>query len=146
MEIDTNPDFGHSPERTQQTASVIDDLLKVLVYAAGPERSAEGLGFPATVYTTLGSLWYGFDKLPELTGRLDKVFEHWQAEGALRRSDRSADPAESVAAFHDAMGQATAAAHMLSGALKAAQRAISDVSFTPEAAAAFDDADEDDRW
>lgn len=141
MEIDLNPDFGHSPERTQQTASTIDDLLKVLVYAAGPERSREALGYPATVYTTLGLLWYGFDKVPELNNRLDKVLELWLAEGKLRRSDRVSDPAESVAAFHDAMGQATAAAHMLSSALKAAQSAISDVSFTPAASAEFDDED-----
>jgi hypothetical protein len=112
----------HSPEYTEQVANGLAECVRVLNYATG--SAAQGaIGYPATVYDVLGSLYTATGRLPQLLGQLAAWLEEQSARGQFR-DELDDDALAAVAAARTALGRAGAGLAEVTAALQDAQNAI----------------------
>lgn len=126
--VDLHRDSGHSPDRTEHTADVWAELLRVLSYAA--EKNG-GLVWPGTVYRLMGEFRVGGDLVPELGERLIRFLEREHNAGHLRRDD-GGDVTADITAACERLNELREAGTAFYNAATKAQNALSHVSTTVE--------------
>jgi hypothetical protein len=116
-------DGPHADEHTAGAAKVAAQAVRFLNYATG-SHSAEGLTYPATVYTIAGSLSAAARGLPQLCDQLTAWLYAQEAAGHLANDDRTA-PGITVALAADRLDRAAQLAGRLGDELAALQSVIS---------------------
>jgi hypothetical protein len=126
--VDLNPDRAHSPQRTEHTADVFAELVRVMTYAA---EKNNGLVWPGTVYRMLGEFRVAGDRVPELGERLIRFLEREHNAGHLSRDDNG-DVAPDIQAACEHLNELQAAGTAFYNAATKAQSALSHVSSNVE--------------
>lgn len=122
--VDLNPDRQHSPERTEHTADVWAECLRVLNYAA---EKNNGLVWPGTVYRLMGEFRVGGDRLIEVASRTG-VFLQGQYDAERLRRDDGADVTGDIEAAVAGLVELRDAAVALYNAATKTQNALSHVA------------------
>lgn len=126
--VDLNPDRQHSPERTEHTADVLAECLRVLNYAA---EKNNGLVYPGTVYRLMGEFRIGGDRLIEVANRTGVFLQGQYDAERLRRNDGADVAGDVAAAIAGLVELRDAAAALLTAATKT-QNALSHVAARTE--------------
>lgn len=121
MEINLNPDGPHSPERTEEAGNLLAECVRYLNYAS---NGGPGLAYPGDVYSLLGALYTGTERLPQLFGQLTAFLAAQKDSGTLA-DDLGRDVGKQVAMAAYRLGAAHGLAADLANALQQAQEAIS---------------------
>jgi hypothetical protein len=116
-----NPDGPHSPERTAEVGSLLDDCSRFITYATMREK--RGLDYPADAYRLLADLYSATGRLPQICSQMETFFSGQEATGRLYEA-RGRDITVQVEAAAGQFRAAAAAAQTLTKALQAAQTAI----------------------
>ena len=119
-EIDLNPDGPHSPERTKEVADLLAEGVRFLNYST---NGGPGLEYPGDVYSLLGALYTGTERLPQLLMQLTSFLAAQAASGTLA-DDHGRDVATLTAEASYNLGTAHQLAADLTKALQNAQQAI----------------------
>ncbi len=120
--VELRTDGPHGIEYTMQVGDTLAEAVRVLNYATMPARG--GLDCPADVYSLLGLLYTGTQRLPQLFAQLTAFLASQRDAGNLA-DDHGRGVIEQVALAAFRLGKAHQAAAVLTGELQAAQNAIS---------------------
>lgn len=138
--LDTDPDGGHSADRTRAVADVLAEAVRALNYASRPENAPDALPYPSTLYDVVGRLQAaaaGMDQLTsQLAGRLTEIAAHERLR--VTHGAHQGDPAGAAGEALDALETVRKSAAELDGALRSAHGALSPLGVV------LDDADEGD--
>jgi hypothetical protein len=119
-----NTDGPHSPDYTKQVGNALAEAFHVLNYATLPHEGAPGLEYPSDVYSLLGALYTGTERLPQLMAQLTGFLDGQGDSGTLA-DDRGRAPGTQIAQASYHLGEAHTCAQEMTTALKRAQSAIS---------------------
>lgn len=122
MDISLNTDGPHSPEYTRELGEAVAEAVRCLNYAT--RTGSTGLEYPGDVYSLLGALYTGTERLPQLIGQLVAFLAAQGGSGTLA-DDHGRDVPTQIAEASYHLGHAHGMATALTKALQQAQQSIS---------------------
>ena len=122
-ELGRSLDGPHADEHTASAGALAYEAVRFLNYATGP-HSADGLAYPATVYTVAADLSAAASVMPQLLGQLATWLAAEEAAGRLGTDDHT-PVADVVASASGRLIAAAGLAAALGSELAAVQNSLS---------------------